>query len=70
MLSFRTEIAKLTERNHGVDGDHLRPYKERSHSTRKSIAKKKKKKRERERFLIMLFEYLDPAVPETRNGKF
>ena len=48
MLSFRTEIAKLTERNHGVDGDHLRPYKERSHSTRKSIAKKKKKERERE----------------------
>lgn len=32
--------------------------------------KKKRAKRERERFLIMLFEYLDPAVPETRNGKF
>ena len=66
MLSFCTEIAKLTESNHGVDGDHLRPYKERSYSTRKSIPKKK----ERERFLIMLFEHLDPAVPETRNGKF
>ena len=73
MLSFCTEIANLTERNHGVDGDHLRPYKERSHSTRKSIPKKKKKKKElkeRERFLIMLFEHLDPAVLETRNGKF
>jgi len=32
--------------------------------------KKKKELKERERFLIMLFEHLDPAVPETRNGKF
>ena len=32
--------------------------------------KKKKELKERERFLIMLFEHLDPAVLETRNGKF